>query len=133
MVEDMDSISRHDFLDSINRIAGSVYDFHDRFGIPAISVNGSSDAAFDRLRTRLAYLVEESGEHSRELNQGNLVDASVELADIAFVAMGTLLELDDMGARACRSVAIKNDRKTHETHTFDAGSGKLVKRQSRRA
>ena len=129
----MDSISRHDFLDSINRIAGSVYDFHDRFGIPAISVNGSSDAAFDRLRTRLAYLVEESGEHSRGVNQGHRGDAWGGRVDTAFVAMGTLMELEDMGARACRSVAIKNDRKTHEPHTFDAGSGKLVKRQSRRA
>ena len=129
----MDNISRQEFLDSINRIAGSVYDFHDRFGIPAISVNGSSDAAFDRLRTRLAYLVEESGEHSRELNQGNLVDASVELADIAFVAMGTLLELDEMVARACRSVAIKNDRKTHETPTFESLSRQLVRGASPRA
>ena len=128
--DDMDNISRQDFLDSIRRIAGSVYDFHDRFGIPPISVNGSSDAAFDRLRTRLAYLVEETGEHSRELNQSNLLDASQELADVAFVAMGTLLELDDMGSEACHVVAAKNDRKTRETHTFESGSGKVVKRQA---
>lgn len=125
----MDSISRQEFMDSITRMAGSVYDFHDRFGIPPISVNGSSEAAFDRLRTRLAYLVEESGEHSKELNQGNLVDASDELADVAFVAMGTLLELNELGANACQTVAAKNDRKTQETHDFDSGSGKLVKRQ----
>lgn len=128
LAEEMDQISRQDFLDSVTRIAGSVYDFHDRFGIPVISVNGSTDAAFDRLRTRLAYLVEESGEHSKELNQGNLRDASEELADVVFVAMGTLLELSDMGAQACQTVAAKNDRKTQETHEFDAGSRKIVKR-----
>ena len=130
MADDMTQISREDFLESVTRIAGSVYDFHSRFGIPAISVNGSSDAAFDRLRTRLAYLVEESGEHSKELNQGNLQDASEELADVAFVAMGTLLELSEMGAEACHTVALKNDRKTHETHDFDAGSGKIIRRQT---
>ena len=87
----MTQISQEDFLESVTRIAGSVYDFHSRFGIPAISVNGSSDAAFDRLRTRLAYLVEESGEHSKELNQGNLQDASEELAELALggTAVGT--------------------------------------------
>ena len=127
----MDDILRQEFLDSIARLAGSVYDFHDRFGIPAIGVNGSSDAAFDRLRMRLAFLVEEPGEHSKELNQGNLLNASSELADIAFVAMGTLLELNEMGANACRTVASKNDCKTHKTHEFNADSGKLVRRQAR--
>ena len=130
MADDMTQISREDFLESVTRIAGSVYDFHSRFGIPAISANGSSDAAFDRLRTRLAYLIEESGEHSKELNQGNLQDASEELADVAFVAMGTLLELSEMGAEACHTVALKNDHKTHETHDFDAGSGKIIRRQT---
>ncbi len=129
MADDMTQISRQDFLDSVTRIAGSVYDFQSRFGIPAININGSSDVAFNRLRTRLAYLIEESGEHSKELNQGNLQDASEELADVAFVAMGTLLELSEMGAEACQTVALKNDRKTHETHDFDAGSGKIVRRQ----
>ena len=71
MADDMTQISREDFLESVTRIAGSVYDFHSRFGIPAISVNGSSDAAFNRLRTRLAYLVEESGEHFKKRTHGN--------------------------------------------------------------
>lgn len=133
MKDDMNQISRQEFLDSVARIAGSVYDFHDRFGIPPISVDGPSDAAFDRLRTRLAFLVEESGEYSRELNQGNLVDASQESADVAFVAMGTLLELNGLGAQACHHVAAKNDAKTHLTHDFDAGSGKLVKKQVQNA
>jgi hypothetical protein len=75
----MTQIPRQDFLDSVTRIAGSVYDFHSRFGIPAIDINGSSDASFNRLRTRLAYLIEESGEHSKKLNQGNLRDASENL------------------------------------------------------
>ena len=128
MADEMTQISRQEFLESVTLIAGSVYDFHNRFGIPAISINGSSDAAFDRLRTRLAFLIEESGEHSRELNQGNLRNASEELADVAFVAMGTLLELNELGAQACQTVAAKNNGKTQETHYFDAGSGKLIKR-----
>ena len=126
----MSDISREEFLTSISRIAESVYDFHERFSIPSLSSNGSSDHALERLRTRLAFLVEEVGEHSKELNQGDLSEASLELADVAFVAMGTLLELDSIGAKACGTVANKNDGKTHDTHMVEATSGKLVKKVS---
>ena len=126
----MNQISREEFLSSISRIAGSVYDFHERFRIPSLSSNGSSDHVLERLRTRLAFLVEEVGEHSKELNQGELNLASQELADVAFVALGTLLELDSIGAKACGTVAAKNDGKTHNTHIVEASSGKLVKKVS---
>ena len=125
----MSSISREDFISAISRLAGSVYDFHSRFDIP--NVNGSSDQALSRLRTRLAFLAEEVGEHAKELNRGELDDAAIELADVAFVALGSLLELDSLGADSCREVAAKNDGKTTETHMLEAGSGKLVKRSSR--
>ena len=124
----MSQISREEFLNSISRIAESVYDFHDRFSIPSLSSNGTSEQALIRLRTRLAFLVEEVGEHSKELNQGELKLASQELADVAFVAMGTLLELDATGSDACLTVAAKNDGKTHDTHIVEATSGKLIKK-----
>ncbi len=115
-------------------MAGSVYDFHQRFEVPRIdrphAEQGPSSDGLAALRSRLAYLVEETGEHAKELNRGELGDASKEIADVAFVAMGTLLVLDEMGVDACRAVAGKNNAKTVETHAVDATSGKLVRRVS---
>ena len=115
-------------------MAGSVYDFHQRFGVARIgrsaAEEGASAEGLAALRSRLAFLIEETGEHARELNRGELGDASKEIADVAFVAMGTLLVLDEMGVDACRAVAGKNNAKTAETHVVDATSGKLVRRVS---
>ena len=72
--------------------------------------------------------MEEVGEHARELNVGALDDAAAEMADVAFVAIGTLLELDALGVSASRQVANKNDKKTPQTHFIEEASGKLVRR-----
>ena len=87
-----------------------------------------TDDIFPRLCARLAFLMEETGEHARELNQACLDRAADEMADVAFVAMGTLLELNSLGANACHEVANKNDNKTLRTHTVEPSSGKLVRR-----
>ena len=123
-----DNVSRQEFVAAVSRLAESVYDFHTRFAILNINEKSHSDDAFPRLCTRLAFLMEEVGEHARELNQSNLDRAADEMADVAFVAMGTLLELDLTGANACHSVADKNDRKTLHTHMVEPSSGKLVRR-----
>jgi NTP pyrophosphatase (non-canonical NTP hydrolase) len=115
-------------------MARSVYDFHQRFDVPRVGQPTAEEApsadGLAALRSRLAFLIEETGEHARELNRGELGDASKEIADVAFVAMGTLLVLDGMGVDACRAVAGKNNAKTAETHAVDATSGKLVRRVS---
>ena len=127
-------IARDDFVAALSEMAGSVYDFHQRFDVPRIdrspAEQGPSSDGLAALRSRLAYLIEETGEHAKELNRGELGDASKEIADVAFVAMGTLLVLDEMGVDACRAVAGKNNAKTVETHAADATSGKLVRRVS---
>ena len=122
------AVSREEFVAAVSRLAESVYDFHSRFGIPNLNDNSQVDDPFPRLCTRLAFLMEETGEHARELNQGVLDRAADEMADVAFVAMGTLLELDSFGALACQDVAIKNDKKTLQTHMVEPSSGKLVRR-----
>ena len=121
-------VSREEFVAAVSRLAESVFDFHSRFEIPNLSVNDPAEDALPRLCTRLSFLAEEIGEHARELNQGVLDRAAGEMADVAFVAMGTLLELDTVGLRACNEVAIKNDRKTLQTHMVEPSSGKLVKK-----
>ena len=122
------TISREDFVEAVSRLAESVYDFHARFSIPNINAKDPDDKVFPRLCTRLAFLMEETGEHARELNQARIDRAAEEMADIAFVAMGTLLELDSIGASSCREVANKNDKKTLQTHMVEPSSGKLVRR-----
>ena len=72
--------------------------------------------------------MEEVGEHAAELNRAELDLAAEEMADVAFVAMGTLMELNALGASACREVADKNDKKTLQTHMVEPSSGKLVRR-----
>ncbi len=124
----MNNVSRDEFLSSISRLAASVYDFHERFRRPDESESPSSNEYLDTLRSRLPLLMEEVGEHSKELNNANIDDASLELADIAFVAIGSMLALDKFGTGACHAVAIKNDAKTHRTHVYEESSGKLVRR-----
>lgn len=122
------TVSREDFVSAVSRLAESVYDFHTRFDIPTINAKAAEDDIFPRLCTRLAFLMEETGEHARELNQAALDRAADEMADVAFVAMGTLLEMDALGASACHDVANKNDKKTLHTHMVEPSSGKLVRR-----
>jgi len=122
------SVSREEFVSAVSRLAESVYDFHTRFDIPTINAKFSENDVFPRLCTRLAFLMEETGEHARELNQGALDRAADEMADVAFVAMGTLLEMAALGADACHDVANKNDNKTLHTHMVEPSSGKLVRR-----
>ncbi len=122
------NLTREEFLSAVARIAGSVYDFHQRFGVPAADL-ARPEEALAALRSRLAFLMEEVGEHARELNRGNLPEAATELADVAFVALGSVLVLDALGCDACLAVSRKNDGKTSETHAVDRTSGKLVRRQ----
>ena len=126
------TLSREEFVTAVSRLAESVYDFHTRFAIPNINgktlPDGMTDDIFPRLCTRLAFLMEETGEHARELNQACIDRAADEMADVAFVAMGTLLELNSLGVIACHEVANKNDKKTLRTHMVEPSSGKLVRR-----
>ena len=121
------AVSRQEFIAAVSRLAESVYDFHTRFDIPNINDKTPADDAFPRLCTRLAFLMEEVGEHAAELNRAELDLAAEEMADVAFVAMGTLMELNALGASASRKVADKNDKKTLQTHMVEPSSGKLVR------
>ena len=123
-------MTREEFVAAMARIAESVYDFHDRFDLPMVGAGLSPEQGLDALRARLPYLVEEIGEHSKALNQDDLDDASLELADVAFVAAGSVLTLGRLGATSARRVASKNDAKTGATHYLEEASGKIVRRRA---
>ena len=120
-------IERSDFVDAVSRLGDSVYSFHERFGLPTVAHEGE-DVILEALRRRLALLSEEVGEHARELNKGNVVDAVSEAVDIAYVALGTVLVLGIEGRAACYSISDKNDAKTLATHGNRGATGKVVAR-----
>ena len=124
----MSGITKHEFLSSVGRLAESVYDFHHRFGSMPVDTNGSPDLALEALRKQFLFLMEEAGEHAGDLNKGELDKALHELADVTFVALGAVYLSSAQGADACVQVAIKNDKKTHETHILEESSGKIVRR-----
>ena len=126
----MTEIAKHEFLSSVGRLAESVYDFHHRFGSMPVDTNGSPEQALEALRKQFLFLMEEAGEHASDLNKGELNKALLELADVAFVALGAVYLSNAQGAEACLQVAIKNDKKTHETHILEESSGKIIRRVS---
>lgn len=124
----MAEITKHEFLSSVGRLAESVYDFHHRFESMRVDANGSPDRTLEALRKQFLFLMEEAGEHASDLNKGELDKALLELADVAFVALGAVYLSNAQGAEACLQVAIKNDKKTHETHVLEESSGKIIRR-----
>jgi NTP pyrophosphatase (non-canonical NTP hydrolase) len=124
----MGNLTRDEFTSAMSRLAGSVYDFHQRLGVQHVDSSSPDEEALSLLRARLSILAEEFGEHARELNRGNLEKARLELADLAFVALGSVLALDTPGTDACLEVACKNDAKAAENFVILAASGKIVRR-----
>ena len=114
-----------DFIMAVRSLAVSVCSFHNRFDLPQVE-NKDTESMLAMLKHRLSLLVEESGEHAQDLNKGNVKDAMEELADVAYIAIGSLRQAGKMGIDAMTRVADKNDKKTSKTHTkwFD----KIVKR-----
>ena len=125
----MAEITKNEFLSSVERLAESVYDFHHRFGWLPVEANESPDVALAVLRKQFLFLMEEAGEHASALNKGDLGEALLELADVAFVALGAVYLSSTEGALACIQVANKNDKKTHETHVYEESSGKIIRRE----
>ena len=122
------ALTREEFVAAMALIAESVYDFHSRFGILMVGAGLSPEKALEELRTRLPYLMEEVGEHARALNNDDLGDALLELADVAFVVAGSVLNMGGLAAASCREVALKNDAKTAATHYLEESSGKVLRR-----
>ncbi len=88
--------------------------------------DGPTDLAV--LRGRLSMLVEEIGEHAEALNKERVYPESAqEIADVLYVALGTLFLMDSKGdqayagTEAVRWVTAKNNQKTPATHHMSGG------------
>ena len=124
----MQTSNRNDFIASISELAKSVYDFHERFSVPPIDATANTEASLSKIVERIPFLVEEIGEHAKAVNHGDLMESLMELADVAYVVLGTLLIMDEAGKDALSQVAYKNNQKTNSTHVRMDSSGKIVKR-----
>ena len=106
------------YIQAVEKLAWSIHDFHERF-----------DCEFGDPFSRHLLLDEEMGEVAKDINRGNDDAALEELADVVFVALGTLELARHEGIMALLNVAIKNDAKTNETHARNARTGKIERRR----
>ena len=119
-------ITKEQYLEAVNRIAESVYSFHDRFEIPQLNIYGDTDEVILKvLSSRLVLQMEELGEFSQAVSKSYWFDAALEATDVLFVALGTVLSLGESGNVTCKIVVEKNDNKTLVNSKVSAG-GKAV-------
>lgn len=117
----------NDFLNQMERIARSVYEFHECFGIPQV-VSIYDHRQLGLGRQRLLVLMEELGEIAGAVNRGQVDQMNLELADLLFATIGSILIQGDAGLAACATVVKKNDAKNERTHRYTPG-GKVVRRE----
>ena len=121
----MKALTKDEFIEIAGALAGSIYDFHLRFGQSGmLDVPDESDL-IPVLKDRIPILVEEVGEHCRAVNKDHIADAASEAVDIAYVALGTILTLGDLSVFYSDRIIRKNNGKTLATH-FVSGNGKVV-------
>ena len=109
------------FTDAATHMADSVEGFHRHFGIEV----GRDGIDF---HSRLTLLMKEVGEHANAINKGHPNDEVLkEMADIAYVALGTLELAGEDGVDAMLQVVDKNNSKTTTTHELNPETGKILR------
>ena len=119
-------ISKIEFINAINNLAESVYDFHDRWNLFNVSKT-SFEAVSEReelLLEEVRELIEEYNKNQSELSEELL---SREAADVLYVSIGNMLALNKEGISAMNQVAIKNNNKTKKTHFYNVKEKKIKK------
>lgn len=121
-------IPRQVFLKTINDVAGSVYDFHDRFRIESLDSLSKEDDVYEIMSTRVLLQTEEVGELCRALNKMEVNNIYEEGVDALYIALGTVLSSGNFGISACEKVVEKNNGKTLSSHGIGASSGKVIRK-----
>lgn len=120
-------ITKQEFVKTVQEMAGSVWDFHDRFNIRGIDSLSTGKDVYEIMSKRALLQSEEVGELCRALNKGLLDEIYLEAADVLYIALGTILSASNFGVDACWQIIGKNNEKTHENYWYSS-VGKIVKR-----
>ena len=106
---------------NIGQLTASVHSFHERFGLIGPSTR-------EELLSRIAIQSEEVQELHQALLHEPIANIAAEATDILYVAIGTLLRLDNgLATKAIQEVIDKNNAKTWDTHHINE-AGKVTRR-----
>jgi len=124
------TIGRAEFVDSVSRMAGEVWDFHNRFKIG--SGQFQDQGATEIVANRTSILDEEIAELAQAIaeNEGDEAVAD-ENADVLFVAMGHAEAMGSYGIEGLDRVTGKSAAKTNETHAIRPDTGKVLPRKGK--
>jgi NTP pyrophosphatase (non-canonical NTP hydrolase) len=124
------TVSREEFVGSIYRMAGEVWDFHNRFEVGSGQFEGRS--ATEIVANRTSILDEEFSELAQAISENEGDDAVAdETADILFVAMGHAEAMGAPGIEGLDRVTDKAAAKTNETHAIRPDTGKVLPRKGK--
>lgn len=116
---------RERFLDAVARLAGEVYDFHERWSL-------ETGTPLEVMRRRTPMLDEEIRELREELDRPapafDEAAMSEEAADVLFVALGHMEQLGAAGLAGMDAVTGKNIAKTTKSHFLHPETGKVTRR-----
>ena len=124
------TVDRQEYVDSISRMAGEVWDFHNRFEVGSGQFDGQS--ATNIVANRTSILDEEFNELATAISENEGDDAVAdETADILFVAMGHAAAMGTSGIEGIDRVTSKAAAKTNETHAIRPDTGKVLPRKGK--
>ena len=114
----------------MSRMAGEVWDFHNRFKIGSGQFEGQS--ATEIVANRTSILDEEFNELAQAISEKEGDEAVAdETADILFVAMGHAEAMGNPGIEGIDRVSNKAAAKTSETHAIRPDTGKVLPREGK--
>ena len=124
----MNRPEKNEFLEAVQKLAESVYDFHHRWNL----IN-KSKSPFESIIERKKLLQEEIDELNQEClkltSESSPKLLSEEAADVLYVAIGHLFVLNKTGILAAKTVSNKNNNKTTKTHYLDATTNKVTRKK----
>lgn len=124
------TVPRDEFVDSLSRMAGEVWDFHNRFEVGSGQFDGQS--ATEIVANRTSILDEEFTELATAISEKEGDDAVAdETADILFVAMGHAEAMGTPGIEGLDRVTKKAAAKTKETHAIRPDTGKILPKKGK--
>jgi NTP pyrophosphatase (non-canonical NTP hydrolase) len=123
-------VGREAFVHSVARMAGEVWDFHNRFEVGSGQFEGKS--ATEIVANRTSILDEEFNELAQAISENEGDDAVAdETGDILFVAMGHAEAMGAAGIDGLDRVTSKSAAKTNETHAIRPDTGKILPKKGK--